>query len=82
MELNGEGNRCSEIRNSQGPIVDIVLQYGFCGEREMAKIIQFPVHRVNSVKKEVRALQGVTAEIIIFPGIRFEYHGVSFAIAR
>lgn len=48
----------------------------------MAKIIQFPLERVNSAKDEVKVLKGATAEIIIFPGIRFEHHGVSFAVAK
>ncbi len=48
----------------------------------MAKIIQFPIDRANSVKEDVKTLEGATAEIIIFPGIRFEHHGVSFAIAK
>ena len=48
----------------------------------MANIIQFPVERANSVKDAVKTLEGSTAEIIIFPGIRFEHHGVSFAVAK
>jgi hypothetical protein len=48
----------------------------------MAKIIQFPVEQANSVKDRFKTLEGATAEIIIFPGIRFERHGVSFAIAK
>ena len=48
----------------------------------MAKIIQFPVAQTNSGKDGVQTLEGATAEIIIFPGIRFEHHGVSFAIAK
>ena len=50
-------------------------------EKKMANIIQFPLDRANSVK-EVKILEGATAEIIIFPGIRFEHHGVSFAVAK
>ena len=48
----------------------------------MAKIIRFPVERANSAKDEIVTLDGATAEIIIFPGIRFERHGVSFAVAK
>lgn len=48
----------------------------------MAKIIQFPVARANRIKDDVKTLEGATAEIIIFPGIRFEHHGVSFAVAK
>ena len=48
----------------------------------MAKIIQFPVNRTSSEKDEVQTLEGATAEIIIFPGIRFEHHGISFAVAK
>ncbi len=47
----------------------------------MAKIIRFPVERANS-GEGVKTLEGATAEIIIFPGIRFEHHGVSFAVAK
>ncbi len=47
----------------------------------MANIIQFPVNRVSSAKS-VKTLSGTTAEIVIFPGIRFEHHGVSFAVAK
>ena len=47
----------------------------------MAKIIKFPLDRANS-STDVKTLSGATAEIIIFPGIRFEHHGVSFAVAK
>jgi len=50
-------------------------------EIKMANIIQFPIDRVNSANS-VKTLSGTTAEIIIFPGIRFEHHGVSFAVAK
>ena len=48
----------------------------------MAKIIKFPAHKANNDKDSVTTLEGATAEIIIFPGIRFEHHGVSFAVAK
>ena len=48
----------------------------------MDNIIQFPVERANSAKEAVETLEGATAEIVIFPGIRFEHHGVSFAMPR
>ncbi len=48
----------------------------------MAKIIRFPIERTNSANNGVKTLDGATAEIIIFPGIRFEHHGVSFAVAK
>ncbi|MCF6198084.1 MAG: hypothetical protein L3J67_01585 [Hyphomicrobiaceae bacterium] len=48
----------------------------------MAKIIQFPARKANNDEDSVTTLAGATAEIIIFPGIRFEHHGISFAIAK
>ncbi len=48
----------------------------------MAKIIQFPARTANNEKNSGSTLEGASAEIIIFPGIRFEHHGISFAIAK
>ncbi len=79
MELNGKNNECSFIRKTVNQRT-IVLMVPW--RQKMAKIIQFPVDRVTSVKNDVKTLAGATAEIIIFPGIRFEHHGVSFAIAK
>jgi hypothetical protein len=45
----------------------------------MAKIIRFPVEKAAGEKEEVQILDGATAEIIIFPGIRFERHAGSGA---
>ncbi len=59
-------------------------QLNFSGsmEIEMAKVINFPVDRANNANEDAKTLEGTTAEIIIFPGIRFEHHGVSFAAAK
>jgi len=51
-------------------------------EVNMAKIIKFPMDRSLQKAQEATTLDGATAEIIIFPGIRFDYHGVSLAVSR
>ena len=58
------------------------LNFNGSVEIEMAKVITFPVDRANCEKENVTTLEGATAEIIIFPGIRFEHHGVSFAAVK
>ena len=48
----------------------------------MAKIIQFPVRKATNAKNSAASSAGASAQIIIFPGIRFEHHGISFAMAK
>ena len=48
----------------------------------MAKIIQFPANKAGNRKENAARQMDRSAEIIIFPGIRFEHHGVSFAMAK
>jgi hypothetical protein len=48
----------------------------------MGKIIRFPLERANSAEHAVQIMEGPTAEIIIFPGIRFERCESDFAIAK
>ena len=48
----------------------------------MAKIIQFPANKAGNHKNNAAKLTDKSAEIIIFPGIRFEHHGISFAMAK
>ena len=47
----------------------------------MANIIRFPVERANESKGKVQFLDGPTAQIIIFPGIRIERHEESGNVA-
>lgn len=48
----------------------------------MANIITFPVERASADASEPLIMEGPTAEIIIFPGIRFERHEVDIALAK
>jgi hypothetical protein len=51
-------------------------------EESMGKIIRFPLERANSAGKAMRVMEGPTADIIIFPGIRFERSHGDLAIAK
>lgn len=48
----------------------------------MAKIIRFPVERAKAEAAVPLVMDGPTAEIIIFPGIRIDMDSSDFALAN